>query len=38
VFVGITRAMRALLVILPAEAKTPLLQGFDGSYWNMRNI
>ncbi len=35
-FVGMTRAMRALLVILPAEVKTPLLQGFDASYWNMR--
>jgi superfamily I DNA/RNA helicase len=35
-FVGMTRAMRALLVVLPADVKTPLLQGFDGSYWNMR--
>ncbi len=35
-FVGMTRAMHALLVVLPAEVKTPLLQGFDGSYWNMR--
>jgi superfamily I DNA/RNA helicase/mRNA-degrading endonuclease RelE of RelBE toxin-antitoxin system len=33
-FVGMTRAMRALLVILPAEIKTPLLQGFDPTYWN----
>ncbi len=35
-FVGMTRAMRALLVIVPVNVKTPLLQGFDGSYWNMR--
>lgn len=35
-FVGMTRAMRALLVVLPADVKTPLLQGFDGRYWNMR--
>jgi superfamily I DNA/RNA helicase/mRNA-degrading endonuclease RelE of RelBE toxin-antitoxin system len=35
-FVGMTRAMRALLIVLPADVKTPLLQGFDGSYWNMR--
>ena len=35
-FVGMTRAMRALLVVLPADVKTPLLQGFEGSYWNMR--
>ncbi len=34
-FVGMTRAMRALLVVLPADSKTPLLQGFDPSYWNM---
>jgi superfamily I DNA/RNA helicase len=35
-FVGMTRAMHALLVVLPKEVKTPLLQGFEGSYWNMR--
>jgi superfamily I DNA/RNA helicase len=35
-FVGMTRAMRALLVVLPADVKTPLLQGFEGSFWNMR--
>jgi superfamily I DNA/RNA helicase/mRNA-degrading endonuclease RelE of RelBE toxin-antitoxin system len=34
-FVGMTRAMRALLVVLPAEIKTPLLQGFDENYWNI---
>jgi superfamily I DNA/RNA helicase len=33
-FVGMTRAMRALLVVLPAESTTPLLQGFDPTYWN----
>ncbi|GAC1366472.1 MAG: 3'-5' exonuclease [Ktedonobacteraceae bacterium] len=38
-FVGMTRAMRALLVVLPTEVKTPLLQGFDPAYWNLyRNI
>ncbi len=35
-FVGMTRAMRALLVVLPREVKTPLLQGFEGSYWNIK--
>jgi Superfamily I DNA and RNA helicases len=33
-FVGMTRAMRALLVIIPQDARTPLLQGFDARYWN----
>ena len=37
-FVGMTRAMRALLVILPTDVKTPLLQGFDGSYWALRPL
>ena len=35
-FVGMTRAMRVLLVVLPVDIKTPLLQGFDATYWNMR--
>lgn len=35
IFVGMTRAMRALLVIVPAGATSPLLQGFDGKYWNL---
>jgi superfamily I DNA/RNA helicase/mRNA-degrading endonuclease RelE of RelBE toxin-antitoxin system len=34
-FVGMTRAMCAMLVVLPVEVKTPLLQGFDATYWNM---
>ncbi|BCL80112.1 DNA helicase [Ktedonobacteria bacterium brp13] len=33
-FVGMTRAMRALLVVIPHEASSPLLQGFDATYWN----
>jgi len=35
IFVGMTRAMRALLVVVPVSANTPLLQGFDPTYWNM---
>lgn len=34
-FVGMTRAMRALLVTVPVQAKSPLLEGFDGAYWNL---
>ena len=34
-FVGMTRAMRALLVVVPVQAKSPLLDGFDGAYWNL---
>jgi len=34
-FVGMTRAMRALLVIVPESAQSPLLGGFDSVYWNM---
>ncbi len=34
-FVGMTRAMRALLVVIPVQAKSPLLEGFDGVYWNL---
>jgi hypothetical protein len=26
----------SLLVVLSKEVKTPLLQGFEGRYWNMR--
>lgn len=36
-FVGMTRAMRALLVITPATAPSELLQGFDPSLWNAGN-
>jgi len=34
-FVGMTRAMRALLVVIPHQSTTPLLQGFDPSSWNL---
>jgi superfamily I DNA/RNA helicase/mRNA-degrading endonuclease RelE of RelBE toxin-antitoxin system len=34
-FVGMTRAMRALLITVPAQTPSPLLQGFDGTYWNL---
>ncbi len=34
-FVGMTRAMRALLVVIPHQSTTPLFQGFDPSYWNV---
>lgn len=34
-FVGMTRAMRMLLITIPVGAKGPLLEGFDGVYWNL---
>lgn len=34
-FVGMTRAMRALLVVVPAGTRSPLLTGFDPAYWNL---
>jgi superfamily I DNA/RNA helicase len=34
-FVGMTRAMRALLVVIPNKASTPLLQGFDKAHWEL---
>ncbi|MBX5449938.1 UvrD-helicase domain-containing protein [Thermogemmatispora sp.] len=34
-FVGMTRAMRALLVIVPQASVSPLLEGFDSTYWNV---
>ena len=34
-FVGMTRAMRALLVVVPVQAKSPLLEGFEGAFWNL---
>ncbi len=34
-FVGMTRAMRALLVVIPAGVTTPLLHGFDPDLWNV---
>ncbi|GHO49629.1 UvrD-helicase domain-containing protein [Ktedonospora formicarum] len=33
-FVGMTRAMRALLVITPTDPGTSLFEGFDATYWN----
>jgi superfamily I DNA/RNA helicase/mRNA-degrading endonuclease RelE of RelBE toxin-antitoxin system len=35
IFVGMTRAMRALLVVVPVTVNTPLLEGFDPVFWNM---
>jgi superfamily I DNA/RNA helicase/mRNA-degrading endonuclease RelE of RelBE toxin-antitoxin system len=35
VFVGMTRAMLALLVVVPAEQENLLLQGFDPVYWSL---
>ena len=35
IFVGMTRAMRALLVIVPATTSSPLLTEFDPTYWNV---
>ena len=35
IFVGMTRAMRALLVIVPAGTSSPLLAGFDDRFWNI---
>jgi superfamily I DNA/RNA helicase/mRNA-degrading endonuclease RelE of RelBE toxin-antitoxin system len=35
IFVGMTRAMRALLVVIPAATISPLLTGFDSAYWNL---
>jgi superfamily I DNA/RNA helicase/mRNA-degrading endonuclease RelE of RelBE toxin-antitoxin system len=34
-FVGMTRAMRALLVLVPEAARSPLMEGFEAGYWNM---
>jgi hypothetical protein len=34
-FVGMTRAMRALLVVVPDKKPAILLQGFDPSLWNL---
>jgi superfamily I DNA/RNA helicase/mRNA-degrading endonuclease RelE of RelBE toxin-antitoxin system len=35
IFVGMTRAMRALLLIVPAGTSSPLLTRFDPTYWNV---
>jgi superfamily I DNA/RNA helicase/mRNA-degrading endonuclease RelE of RelBE toxin-antitoxin system len=34
-FVGMTRSMRALLLIVPATQPSPLLQNFDPKLWNL---
>jgi superfamily I DNA/RNA helicase/mRNA-degrading endonuclease RelE of RelBE toxin-antitoxin system len=34
-YVAMTRAMRALLVVLPEASASPLFQGFDGQFWNL---
>ena len=34
-FVGMTRAMRALLVITPTGSDSPLFEGFVPTFWNM---
>jgi superfamily I DNA/RNA helicase/mRNA-degrading endonuclease RelE of RelBE toxin-antitoxin system len=34
-FVGMTRAMRALLISIPENVSSPLLTGFDPSLWNI---
>ena len=36
-FVGMTRAMRALLLLVPAETPSLLLQNFDSNLWNLGN-
>lgn len=38
VFVGMTRAMRALLVIVPEKKPGLLLQGFDATLWNLGGL
>ncbi len=35
-YVGMTRAMRGLLVVVPTDPSTPLFTGFDASYWNVK--
>jgi superfamily I DNA/RNA helicase/mRNA-degrading endonuclease RelE of RelBE toxin-antitoxin system len=37
-YVGMTRAMRALLVIVPLYPTTDLLRGFDQTYWNFKGV
>ena len=34
-YVGMTRSMRALLVVIPAATTSPLLDGFDSESWNV---
>jgi hypothetical protein len=33
-YVGMTRAMRALLVVVPQSSENELLEGFDPTRWN----
>jgi len=37
-FVGMTRAMRALLILVPENTASPLLQEFDTNLWNLGAI
>ncbi|HVB25615.1 MAG TPA: UvrD-helicase domain-containing protein [Ktedonobacteraceae bacterium] len=37
-FVGMTRAMRALLVITPTGSDSPLFEGFVPTFWNMTRM
>jgi superfamily I DNA/RNA helicase len=37
-FVGMTRAMRALLLVVPQENPPGLLQGFNPSLWNLGQV
>ncbi len=34
-FVGMTRAMHTLLLLVPTETQSPLLTGFDPAYWDV---
>lgn len=36
-FVSMTRAMRALLVVLPADTRSMLFDGFDSELWNVES-
>ena len=37
IFVGMTRAMRALMVMIQAGTSSPLLNGFDAQYWDLEH-
>ena len=34
IYVAMTRAMHALLVVIPEHSESPLFQGFDERFWN----
>ncbi len=36
-YVGMTRAMRTLLVVIPTNSTSSLFQGFDSYYWNTQS-